>query len=97
MKTFLILLLLNIGGGVQATSASGVCPPAPYTREQLLDLKQSGFQIEDDSERNALAVALMACVGATDPEIRDGIVFEGTAGPFSGWVERTADCSGLWN
>jgi hypothetical protein len=26
-----------------------------------------------------------------------GIVFEGAAGPFSGWVERTADCSGLWN
>jgi hypothetical protein len=64
----------------QATrTADSPCPPATHTREQLLALRHGEFRIADDAERNALAIALLGCVGDPDPAIRDGVVYEGLA------------------
>lgn len=67
---------------LQAAQAARTCPPQDYSKEQLLELRQSGFEIADDAERNALALALIACVAEPDPELRDGVVF----GEISIWL-----------
>ena len=59
--------------------AGNGCPPPGYSKQQLLQLKETGFKLDDSAERNALAVALAGCVGDPDPVIRDGVVFEGLA------------------
>jgi len=43
----------------------------------LAELRQSGFVIEDDDRRNALARDLLGCVANPDPQLRDGVAFEG--------------------
>ena len=62
------------------------CPPQGYTDKQLLSLKNQEFVIEDDAERNRLALALTACVSSADPAIRDGVAFEG----LSTWLRGEA-------
>lgn len=53
------------------------CPPQGYTNEQLLLIRQNGFNIEDADQRNELAIALLGCVAEPNPKIRDGVAFEG--------------------
>ena len=57
--------------------SSSSCPPKGYTNEQLLQIRQYGFEIESADQRNELAVALLECMAEPDPDIRDGIAFEG--------------------
>jgi hypothetical protein len=76
----LILLLLPF--------AALACPPEGYTNERLLQLRETGFEIEDADQRNGLAVALLGCVAEPNPKIRDGVVFEG----ISTWL-RAGDIS----
>ncbi len=64
--------------------ADQACPPAGYTNERLIQLKESGFALEDDAARNQLAVSLTACLSDPDPEIRDGVAFEG----LSQWLRE---------
>lgn len=59
--------------------AAEPCPPAGHSRASLLELRQGDFAIEDADRRNQMAIALLACTGDPDPEIRDGIVYEGLA------------------
>jgi hypothetical protein len=59
--------------------ATASCPPPGYSKNGLLELRQSGFEIINDTERNALAVALLACVADPSPELRDGVAFEAIA------------------
>lgn len=59
-----------------AQSASCL-PAAGYDRGELDALKAAEWALPDDAERNALALALTACLGDPDPTLRDGIVFEG--------------------
>lgn len=54
------------------------CPPDGYSRQDLVELKQTEFDMAGP-ERNGLAVALLDCLADPDPEIRDGIVYEGLA------------------
>ena len=58
-------------------SAAAPCPPAGHSRAGLLELGQGDFVIEDADRRNQMAIALLACTGDPDPDIRDGIVYEG--------------------
>lgn len=58
--------------------AAGGCPPEGYSRQGLLELRKAGFEIAAP-ERNALAVALLDCLADPDPQIRDGVVYEGMA------------------
>lgn len=52
------------------------CPPAGMSREQLVELKSHEFAVADDSRRQSLALDLLACLGSTDAQLRDGIAFE---------------------
>ena len=70
----------------QATRIPQACPPVGYSRDELAALKASGFVIEDDRQRNSLAVDLLACLGFPDPAIRDGIAYEG----LSTWMRGQA-------
>src|SRR5262245_22516787 len=55
------------------------CPPAGMTRAQLLDLKAHEFKLPDDTRRQALALDLVACLGSTDQELRDGVAYAALA------------------
>ncbi|HLF30987.1 MAG TPA: DUF2785 domain-containing protein [Xanthomonadales bacterium] len=68
--------------GAAPAFVAGPCPPPGYTREQLIDLKQHDFALTSPEERNALAIALLACLADPDPLIRDGVAFEG----ISSWM-----------
>lgn len=66
--------------------SAAACPPADYDRDDLLQLRQEGFAIKDDARRNSLARSLLACVADPDPELRDGVAFEG----LSTWLRANA-------
>jgi len=57
--------------------SSTACPPQGYTNAQLLQIRQDGFEVEDEDQRNDLAIALLGCVAEPNPKIRDGVAFEG--------------------
>ena len=42
---------------------------------QLLELKAHEFKLPDAARREALALDLVACLGSTDQELRDGVAF----------------------
>jgi hypothetical protein len=63
-------ILLAVDAGAQT------CPPASMSREQLVELKSHGFAVADEGRRQSLALDLVACLGSTDPLLRDGIAFE---------------------
>ena len=48
-----------------------------FGQKTLFDLKAKQFSIEDESKRNKTAVKLLSCLGHKDPDIRDGVVYEG--------------------
>lgn len=68
----LALLLVGMGPVVAG------CPPDGYSRQDLVEIKKNGFDIAAP-ERTALAVALLDCLADPDPQIRDGVVYEGLA------------------
>jgi hypothetical protein len=69
-----------------STSSAATCPPATLTRESLAALKKSGFEVSSAEERNRIALLLPQCLGDPDPELRDGIAFEG----LSTWMRASA-------
>jgi len=78
MKLFALMLGLSISSTFAAETAAS-CPPAGYDKPALQQLRQSGFEVAEDAKRNSLALALMDCVANPDPELRDGMAFEGIA------------------
>jgi hypothetical protein len=96
MKNMLILLTMFAVLMIQPAIAGEACPPGGYSKPGLLELRQSGFRIDDEESRNALAVAMLACVGHPDPEIRDGVVFEGLAGWLRGKLLATETIDTLY-
>jgi Protein of unknown function (DUF2785) len=68
--------LALVGILIAATAGAQTCPPATMSREQLLELKSQEFAVADDGRRQSLALELIACLGSTDPQLRDGIAFE---------------------
>ena len=65
----------------QAQSASCL-PVAGYGRAALDALKAAQWALPDEAARNRLALALAACIGDPDPNVRDGIAFEA----YSHWL-----------
>jgi hypothetical protein len=65
-----------------ASPAHAACPPAGQDAASLRALKANGFAVpaaggqEGDARRQTLALALVDCLGAADPELRDGIAYE---------------------
>ena len=48
-----------------------------FTMQQLHQLKENEFVVEDSTKRQATAIELLNCIDHSDPKIRDGIVFDG--------------------
>lgn len=67
---------------LHAESSEATCPPATHDKSALLQLKSEQFTLADAEQRNTLARALTACLGAPDPELRDGVAFEA----LSSWL-----------
>lgn len=70
------LLLLSLSLMVTPVAA---CPPEGYPPPRLQALKAAGFAIDDDAERQRLALALTRCLDRADPALRDGIAYEALA------------------
>jgi hypothetical protein len=78
MKSIAFVALLVLSGCATAQAQSFSClPAAGYNRAELDALKAAEWTLPDDARRNGLALALTSCLGAADPSLRDGIVFEG--------------------
>jgi Protein of unknown function (DUF2785) len=69
-----------------AATTHGNCPPPGHDRDDLDALKARGFDIADDAKRNALALALTACLADPDPRLRDGVAYEA----FHTWLRGQA-------
>lgn len=78
-KRIFTLLFFLFSVPVWGSQPAGACPPDGYTKKDLRAIKQAGFELADGAERDRLAVALLACVADPDPELRDGVAFEGIA------------------
>lgn len=53
------------------------CPPAGWTREELVALREAKFELPDAARRDTLALAFPECYGEADPMLRDYVAFEG--------------------
>lgn len=62
-----------------AAGASAACPPAGSTKEALQALKQAEWKVADDTSRQGLAIALLDCLDAADPVLRDELAFDAIA------------------
>jgi Protein of unknown function (DUF2785) len=62
-----------------AASAGAACPPPGSTGEALLALKQAEWKVADDASRQGLALALLDCLDAPDPVLRDDLAFDAIA------------------
>ena len=70
-RLFFALIFLCFSG-----STIAACPPANLSREQLIDLKQHQWKIDDQAQRQKTALALLDCLSDPDPIVRDDIAFE---------------------
>ena len=77
----LLLAVLAVPPGAEAA-----CPPKGETRASLRTLKAARFELTEAPRREALALALVDCLGAADPELRDGVAFEA----LSHWMRADA-------
>lgn len=55
------------------------CEPAGYSNEALLELRENGFNMGDDAARQDLARAMVTCLSDRNPDIRDGVAYQGLA------------------
>lgn len=62
--------------------AAAACPPAGMSKTSLEALKSAEWKIDDAARRQALAVALLDCLGSPDPTLRDDLAFEA----ISHWI-----------
>lgn len=58
-------------------SASMACTSEMWTREKLQNLKADGFLIIEKDDQQAMIDQLVICLASPDPELRDGIAYEG--------------------
>jgi hypothetical protein len=58
------------------------CPPSGFTKQQLLERKAAKFTSLSPQQLESLALALVPCLAAADPVLRDEIAFES----LSAWM-----------
>jgi hypothetical protein len=75
MRLLPLALLLSLA----SAPAFATCAPEGWDAAQLQALREGGFKLEDAARRDALALALVDCLGDADPVLRDGTAFEGLA------------------
>ena len=56
---------------------AATCKPLSLDKAALTQLKEQGYDIADPGRRERFAMELVECLGDPDPQIRDGIAFEG--------------------
>ena len=78
VKTAVCFLLLG-GCADKVLPQAASCEPAGYNDASLLELRENKFNIGNDSARQVLAIALVECLGVSDPDIRDGVGYEALA------------------
>ncbi|MGD9816746.1 MAG: DUF2785 domain-containing protein [Hyphomonadaceae bacterium] len=71
-----MIAALALGGCATAQAQAPGCPPAGYDRARLDALKAAEWRIDDETAREAFALALPACLASPDPALRDGVAFE---------------------
>jgi len=83
-KVYLSGVWLLVLFSVVAAPAFGAdtCLPSDYSMSQLLEIRRTGFVVESDQQRNALAITLAGCIADPDPALRDGLAYEG----ISAWL-----------
>lgn len=57
-------------------SLLAACPPDGHTQVSLAELKSRQFVLDDNQQRQRLALALLDCLHDPNPALRDGIGFE---------------------
>lgn len=84
--TIRYLLGLCLIGATQCYAANQQpsCPPLSFTVAELRGIKASGWQVDDADRRQWLALGLQRCLSHPDPELRDGIAFEGLSAMMRG-------------
>lgn len=68
-------LLVTCSNGFAATAPD--CPSARHPLAALHQAKAQGWAVADAGERQSLALGLLACLSHPDPNLRDGLAFEG--------------------
>lgn len=58
------------------TPALAQCPPDGWTLATLTQLKSEKWTLPDATQRQTLALGLLACLDQADPVLRDGLAFE---------------------
>jgi hypothetical protein len=77
MRAIIAALSLFVAACATAPAQAQVqCQPAGFGRAELDALKAADWALADDTQRNALARGLAACLSNPDPTLRDGIAFE---------------------
>ncbi|HEX7707631.1 MAG TPA: DUF2785 domain-containing protein [Thermoanaerobaculia bacterium] len=66
--------LVLLGFSSPAFAATDPCPFEPWSRADLVALKESDSTL-DAAKRDELARGLVACLGSPDPELRDDVAF----------------------
>jgi len=56
---------------------ASTCEPLGFDKTELMQLKAQDFDISDPDRRDRFVIELVECLGDTDPQVRDGIAFEG--------------------
>jgi len=72
-----------------AAVAQSDCPSAEFPVSTLRQLKSQGWAVADADRRQALALGLLACLSHPDPDLRDGLAFEGTSALLRGKLLTT--------
>ncbi|HTD06322.1 DUF2785 domain-containing protein [Undibacterium sp.] len=68
--------------GAHAFGNGAPCPPAGWSTEQLTALRAREFDIDDNAQRQQLALGLLPCLASPNPVLRDEIAFEA----YSTWL-----------
>ncbi|MGJ8561959.1 MAG: DUF2785 domain-containing protein [Alphaproteobacteria bacterium] len=74
------LLSLSLGGCAnEVLPVISSCQPVGYDNAALLELREKDFAISDNEARQKLALELADCLSDSNPDIRDGVGYEGLA------------------
>jgi hypothetical protein len=76
MKKRFIALILTLT--IPSVAVANQCADN-FTKVALQTLQEKIFVIEASEKRNQVAIKLLSCLGAADPKVRDGIVYEATS------------------
>jgi hypothetical protein len=74
-KRFAIVFSITVWLPLLAQAAT--CNPLGLDKAELTQLKEQGYDIADPARRERFAIELVECLGDPDPQIRDGVAFEG--------------------